>query len=103
MAAMVIELTRAPTEEEIEQMCLAAQDAARAHLLSKVSLKRIDDINVTVEALGDKPLTLSVDVAIELESGEEDMDPLVDEATDLAFQAAEEKARELSLCRDTPD
>ena len=100
---MVVKLTRAPTEEEIEQVCLAAQDAARGHLLSKISIKRIEDIDVTVEALGDKPLTLSVDVAVELESGDEDMDPLVDEATDLAFRAAEEKARELNLCRDTPD
>jgi len=84
-------------------MCLAAQEAARSHLLSKVSLKRISDIDVTVEAIGGKPLTLFVDVAVELESGDEDMDPLVDEATDMAFEAAEEKARELNLCRDTPD
>jgi len=100
---MVVELTRAPTEEEIEEMCLAAQDAARGHLLSKVSIKRMDDIDVTVEAVGDKPLTLSVDVAVELDSGNEDMDSLVDEATDLAFQAAEKTARELNLCRDMPD
>ena len=84
-------------------MCLAAQEAARNHLLSKVSLKRISDIDVTIEAVGDKPLTLLVDVAVELESGSEDMDPLVDEATDIAFEAAEKKARELNLCRDTPD
>ena len=100
---MAIELTRTPTEEEIEQMCVAAQEAARNHLMSKVALKRMSDIDVTVEALGDKPLTLSVDVAVELESGDEDMDPLVDEATDIAFLAAEKKARELDLCRDMPD
>jgi hypothetical protein len=84
-------------------MCTAAQEAARGHLLSKVSLKRISDLDVTVEAVGDKPLALSVDVAVELESGDEDMDPLVDAATDIAFDAAERKARELDLCRDTPD
>ena len=100
---MPVELTRTPTDAEIEQMCLAAQEAARNHLLSKVSIKRINDIDVTVEAIGDKPLTLSVDVAVELESGDDDMDPLVDEATDIAFLAAERKARELNLCRDTPD
>jgi hypothetical protein len=100
---MPLELIRIPTDEEIEQMCLAAQEAARSHLLSKVSLKRISDLDVTVEAMGDKPLTLSVDIAVELESGDEDMDPLVDEATDIAFDAAERKARELDLCRDTPD
>jgi len=100
---MSVELTRIPTDAEIEQMCVAAQEAARNHLLSKISIKRVSDIDVTVEAIGDKPLTLSVDVAVELESGHEDMDALVDEATDIAFQAAEGKARELNLCRDTHD
>jgi hypothetical protein len=65
-------------------------------------LKRINDIDVTIEAIGDKPLTLLVDVGIELDSGNEDMEPLVDEATGIAFLAAEKKARELNLCRDTP-
>ena len=100
---MVIELTRIPNDEEIQEMCVAAQEAARNHLLSKISLKRITDIDVTIEAIGDKPLSLSVDVALELETGNEDMDPVVDEATDIAFLAAEKKARELNLCRDTPD
>ena len=99
---MTIELIRAPTDEEIEQMCLAAEDAARRHLMSKIPLKRISDLDVMVEAIGDKPLMLSVDVAIELTSGNEDVDPLVDDATDLAFSAAEAKARELRLCLDTP-
>jgi len=99
---MTIELIRAPTDEEIEQMCLAAEDAARKHLMSKIPLKRLSDLDVMIEAIGDKPLMLSVDVAIELASGNDDVDPLVDGATDLAFSAAEAKARELKLCLDTP-
>jgi len=99
---MAIELIRAPTDEEIEQMCLAAEDAARRHLMSKIPLRRISDLDVMVEAVGDKPLMLSVDVAIELTSGNDDLDPLVDGATDLAFSAAEAKARDFKLCLDTP-
>ena len=99
---MALELIRAPTDEEIEQMCLAAEDAARRHLLSKIPLKRLSDLDVMIEAIGDKPLMLSVDVAIELTSGNEDVDPLVDDATELAFSAAEAKAKELKLCLDTP-
>jgi hypothetical protein len=99
---MTIELIRAPTDEEIEQMCLAAEDAARKHLMSKIPLKRLSDLDVMIEAIGDKPLMLSVDVAVELASGNDDVDPLVDDATDLAFSAAEAKARELKLCLDTP-
>jgi len=99
---MGIELKRKPTEEEIEEICVAAQEAARGHLLSKVSLKRVSDLDVTVEAEGDKPLVLYVDVAVELESGDEDLSPLVDEATEVAFSAAEAKTKELNLCVDTP-
>ncbi len=99
---MGIELRRKPTTEEIEQICLAAEEAAQKHLLSKVSLKRVSDLDVTVEAVGDKPLVVYVDVAIELSAGNENLDPLVDEATDRAFSAAEAKARELDLCVDTP-
>ena len=97
-----MELIRAPTDEEIEQICLAAEDAARRHLMSKIPLKRLSDLDVMVEAVGDKPLMLSVDVAIELTSGNDDVDPLVEDATDSAFSAAETKARELKLCLDTP-
>jgi predicted nucleotidyltransferase len=97
-----IELRRKPTPEEIEEICVAAQEAARLHLLSKVSLKRVSDLDVTVEAEGDKPLVLYVDVAVELEDGNDDVEPFVDEATDSAFSAAEAKAKELNLCLDTP-
>jgi hypothetical protein len=102
MITMSIEFKRKPTPEEVEQICEAAQDAARKHLLSKISLKQISDLDVTIEAVGDKPLLLSVDVAIELEMGNQDLEPLVDAATDMAFSAAEAKARELNLCEDIP-
>jgi hypothetical protein len=99
---MSIEFTRKPTTEEIQQICEAAEEAARKHLLSRVSLKRTSDLDVSIEALGDKPLVVYVDVAVELTSGGQDSEPLVNEATDMAFSAAEAKARELNLCEDTP-
>lgn len=99
---MSIELKRTPTADEVEQICTAAEEAARKHLLSKVPLKRVSDLDVMVEAVGDKPLLLSVDVAIELLSGDQNLQDLVDEATSAAFSAAEAKTRELNLCMDTP-
>jgi hypothetical protein len=94
---MGIELKRKPTTEEIEEICSAAEEAARKHLLSKVSLKRVSDLDVTVEAIGDKPLVLNVDVSVELSMGDQNMQGIVDEATQLAFSAAEAKAKQLSL------
>jgi hypothetical protein len=99
---MSIELKRTPTADEVEQICTAAEEAARKHLLSKVPLKRVSDLDVMVEAVGDKPLSLSVDVAIELLGRDQDPQDLVGEATSAAFSAAEAKARELNLCTDTP-
>lgn len=98
---MSIELKRAPTEVEVEEICQTAETAARQFLLAKLSLKDISDLEVTVEALGDKPLTLNIGVALELASGQSDLDPIVDEAIDVAFIAAEAKARELQLCETT--
>lgn len=98
---MAVELVRKPTTEEVEEICLAAEEAARRELLRKVSLKHVSDLDVTVEALGDKPLTLNVDVGIELIFENEDLQATVNRATDAAFQAAELKARELNLCADT--
>jgi hypothetical protein len=99
---MGIELNRKPTTEEIEEICSAAEEAARRHLLSRVSLKQVSDFDVTVEAEGDKPLLLHVEVALELETGDDDVGPVVSEATDLAFSAAEAKVRELDLCAAKP-
>jgi hypothetical protein len=97
-----IELVRELTSEEVEQICVAAEEAARKHLLSRVSVKSISELDVTVEALGDKPLVVNIDVAIELVGSNQDLQNLVDQATDLAFSAAEAKARELKLCVDIP-
>ena len=99
---MSIELKRKPTTQEVEQICMAAEEAARRHLLSKLSLKRVSDLDVTVEAIGDKPLALNIDVGVELRSGNKDLKTIVNESTDLAFSAAEAKARELNLCVDMP-
>jgi hypothetical protein len=63
-------------------------------------LKRLSDLDVTVDASGGKPLVVNIDVAIELAGGHQELQPLVDEATNLAFAAAETKVKELKLCVD---
>lgn len=95
---MDIELSRAPTEDEIEAICTAAEEAARRFVLSKVSLKELEDLNLAVEAVGDKPLLLNVEIAVETELKDPDLSMTIDGATDAAFAAAEAKVRELNLC-----
>jgi hypothetical protein len=98
-----IQLRRAPTDEEIETICTAAEEAARNFVLSKVSLKKLDDLSLSIEAVGDKPLSLSVELAVELDSDNPQISRIIDEATDAAFSAAEEKVRELGLCEASND
>jgi hypothetical protein len=99
---MTIELARRLTAEEVEQICTSAEEAVRKSLLSRVPLKHVSEIDVTVDAEGDKPLVLNVDVAIELADDRHDVQALVDEATGLAFSAAEAKVKELKLCVGLP-
>jgi len=98
---MDIELRRKPTEDETEEICVAAEEAARQVLFSKIPVKRVSDLDVTVEAIGDKPLVIAVEIGVELLIGNENLQPLVDKATEAAFSAAEAKVRELRLCEDS--
>ena len=100
---MDIELRRAPTDDEIELICSVAEEAARRLLLSKISLKKLDDLNLAIEAVGSKPLSVSVDIALDTELEEPELGKIIDEATDAAFSAAEAKVRELKLCGSSSD
>lgn len=95
---MDIELRRAPTDEELELICAAAEETARKFILSKISLKKVEDLNLSVEALGDKPLSLTVEVGVEIDSEDPELRTIIDSAADAALAAAEAKVRELNLC-----
>ena len=95
---MDIELRRAPTDEEIELICTAAEEAARRSILFKIPVKKVEDLNLSIEALGDKPLSLTIEVAVETDLEDPELGTIIDSATDAAFAAAEAKVRELDLC-----
>ena len=95
---MDIELRRAPTDDEIESICSAAEEAARKFILSKISLKKLEDLHLSVEGAGDKPLSLTVEIAIQSELEDPELNAIIDNATEAAFAAAEAKVRELNLC-----
>ncbi len=100
---MDIQLRRVPTDEEVELICTAAEEAAREFILSKISLKKLDDLDLSVEGIGDKPLSVTVQIAIESELEDPELGTIIDNATDAAFTAAEAKVRELNLCDTSND
>jgi len=85
------------TDEQMEELCSVAEEAARKYVLSKLPSKEIKMLNVSAEADGAKPLTLTVDVDITLTKAMKDYNAqsLVNEAVKEAFRAAEEYLREL--------
>jgi len=90
-------LKRKPSPREIEQMCEAAQQAAVSFLISKIPAKRMRDVEIVVEAVGDKPLTLNIEVSVIQDNQSREISEIVDEATRLALDAAESKAKDLGL------
>jgi len=85
------------TEEQLQTLCERAENAARVYILSKVPSKKITDLNIAVEADGEKHLTLNVEIDVNLSPlmKEIDAQELVDEAVKQAFASAENYLREI--------
>jgi hypothetical protein len=85
------------TTEQIETLCSKAENAARKHVLSKVSSKMIDRLDISVEAAGSKPVnvTVEVDVVLTPQSEGVDAEALVKEATSEAHKAIENYLRKI--------
>ncbi|MGD0977735.1 MAG: DUF3194 domain-containing protein [Candidatus Bathyarchaeia archaeon] len=86
------------TSEQVEELCLIAEKAAREHVLSKVSSKKIETLDISAEAEGARPVALKVDVAVTLSPSIKgfDVKKLVDEAVREAFISAEKHLREIA-------
>jgi hypothetical protein len=86
------------TIEQVENLCLIAEKAAREYILSKISSKKIEALDISAEAEGEKPVTLKVNVAVTLSSSirEFNVQKLVDGAVRQAFTSAEKHLREIA-------
>lgn len=86
------------TSEQIEELCGIVEESARKYIISKVSSKRIDTLDISVEVEGTKPVTLTVDVDVALSPLMKDFDveKLTEEAVKEAFTSAEKYLRELT-------
>jgi len=86
--------------KQIEELCSIVEKTARQYIISKVSPKRIEALNISVETEGIKPVNLTVDVDVSLSPlmKKFNVQKLVDEAIKEAFTSAENYLRELK-CR----
>ncbi|HEX7482920.1 MAG TPA: DUF3194 domain-containing protein [Candidatus Bathyarchaeia archaeon] len=85
------------TTEQIENLCSTAENAARKYVLSKVSNKDIDRLDISVEADGSKPVNVTVEIDLILGSQTKnvDADVLVKEAVNEAHKATENFLRKI--------
>jgi len=83
------------TTEQIEILCSTAENAARKYVLSKVSSKMVDRLDISVEAVGPKPVNVTVEIALALtpEAKGIDAQTLVKEAVNEAHIASEKYLR----------
>jgi hypothetical protein len=86
------------TTEQIEALCLTAENAARKHILAKIPSKMLERLNISVEVDGTKPVNLTVEIDIVLSSQMKNLnlDKLVDEAVKEALKVSEKYLRQLT-------
>ena len=85
------------TTEQIETLCSTAENAARKYVLSKVSSKMVDRLDISVEAVGSKPVnvTVEIDLALSPQAKGIDAQTLVKEAINEAHIASEKYLRKI--------
>ncbi len=85
------------TTEQIELLCSTSEQAARKYILSKVSQKEIDRLDISVEADGYKPVNVMVEINLVLspQTKNVDADLLVKEAVSEAHKATENFLRKI--------
>ena len=83
--------------DQIEALCSSAENAARKYVLSKVSSKMVDRLDISVEAEGAKPVNVTVDINLVLspEAKGIDVEMLVKEAVNEAYKSVENCLRKI--------
>lgn len=84
--------------EQVEQLCMIAETAAKRLVLSRVPAKKIETLNISAEATGAKPFNLAVEVELVLSPEMEgfNVKELSNEAVTQAFISAEKFLRDLA-------
>ena len=90
------------TPEQLEKLCEIGEKAAREHVYSKVSPRKVSELNIYIDTEGAKPVTISVDLEISLSPlmKNYDTEKLAKEATEKAFISIKAYLSEIA-CKST--
>ncbi len=90
------------TPKQLEKLCEIGEKAAREYVYSKVSPRKVSELNIFVDTEGTKPVAVNIDVEITLSPLVKDYDAkkLAKEATEKAFEAIKQHLSEIA-CKST--
>ena len=85
------------TTDQTETLCLTAESAARKYILSNVPWKMVENLIISMEAEGTKPVNVKVEIELTLSPKMKcfDSKALVNKAVQEAFEASEFYLRKL--------
>ena len=85
------------SDDQIEKLCILADEAARKYITSKISNRGISDLSVSVDSEESNGLKVEVDVDLTLSQSHKDVDAenLTNEAVKFAFEAIDKYLREV--------
>jgi hypothetical protein len=86
------------TSEQIEELCLVAEKAARHRVLSEILSRKVETLDINADPEGTKPVKLKVDVTLTLSPTLKNLNvqKLADEAVKEAFSSVEKHLRHLA-------
>jgi hypothetical protein len=85
------------TTKQIEILSQVVENSAKKHILSKISIRQVETLNIIVEANGEKPATIEVNVDLVLSPEVKDVnaEKLAKEAVREALITSESYLRKL--------
>ena len=85
------------SNQQLEKLCEIAEKAARDYVTSKVSIRRISQLDISVNTEDRNPVTVNVEVELVLSPlmKDYDVDKLAADAIEKAFSAISTYLREL--------
>ena len=85
------------TTIQMETISEIAENAAKKYILSKISLKLIEKMNIIVESVGEKPITIKIEIDLRLHPIEKyvDTEKITKAAAKEAISSSENYLRKL--------
>ena len=86
------------TTDQMEVLCKVTENSAKNYILSRIPIKKVEKLNIIVEAFGERPLIVKVEVDLVLSTKITEINPetLAKEAVKEALKTSDNFLRHLT-------